>query len=198
MNYSELLALSDQVKTETVADQNTALRIGTLFEEIVKYLRDQSGWAVYQDTEYNSANPFFLTEAQGVVTLPNNAGIKIESQKPTFLTTFYDALTAKITGLNGMGLNVLVEYTCRTPSNATGIRITNTIDIGGTIGKLYPNDVNLVKGSGIDNYFLRSAAGYTLGTWESNGGIPQVQAFGASVEIFDIRYVFTLTHKPIL
>lgn len=42
MNLAEILALATIVKNETGIDKNTALRIGTALEEIIKYFRDNT------------------------------------------------------------------------------------------------------------------------------------------------------------
>lgn len=155
-------------------------------------MSDYTGWAQYLDGVYTSASPFSLAAATKV-TLPNNANSVLDIQKPIDVTTFYDSSTSTITGRNGDGVNIVIEFKAR-PTSAATTRLTVAIDIGGTVGELYPRDFVLAKGNGVEHYYLSSFNGYTLNTWEANGGAVKITSTG-SVEIYDIRYVITRTHK---
>lgn len=100
-----------------------------------------------------------------------------------------------ITGRNGDGLAITIEFKVRPTSAASDVRIQVTIDIGGAVGEIYPRDFALAKGNGFEHYYLSSFTGYTLDTWETNGGKIKVEPFNSNVEIYDIRYVLTRTHK---
>ncbi|WP_235298217.1 hypothetical protein [Portibacter marinus] len=153
---------------------------------------DLSGWADYADTTYKESSPFAL--AGGVkVTLPNNAEKIVDFQKPLDVPTFYDKDNSIITGRNGDGINIVVEFKVK-PTTASSTRITSAIDIGGAVGEIYIRDFILSKGQGVEHHFLTSFSGYTLGTWEANGGQVRVISTDA-VEIYDIRFVITRTHK---
>ena len=154
-----------------------------------------SGWGNYADTTYTTGSPFSLTTAAGKVNLPNDKGSTLETQKPSDVTTFYNGTV--ITGRNGDGINVTMEFKVRPTTGATNPRITVSIDIGGAIGELYPRDFILSKGNGIEHYFLSSFDAYTLDTWEANGGTVKVEATGSNLEIYDIRYIITRTHKAV-
>ncbi|WAC00913.1 hypothetical protein N7U66_11800 [Lacinutrix neustonica] len=127
------------------------------------------------------------------VTLPNDAAGGIDTQKPIDIATFYDATNQTITGRNGDGLNIVIEFKAR-PTTAASTRLTVAIDIGGGIGEIYKRDFVLSKGNAIEHYYLSSFTGYTLGTWQANGGTVKIVST-ASTEIYDIRYVLTRTHK---
>lgn len=152
---------------------------------------DFTGWADYSDTQYTSAAPFQLSTTK--VTLPNNAGNTVDSQKPIDITTFYDPATQTITGRNGDGINITFEFKIRPTSNQA-TRVTVSIDIGGTVGEIYTRDFVTSKGVNQENFYISSFNAYTLNTWETNGGAVKVVA-SSNVDIYDIRYVITRTHK---
>lgn len=149
-----------------------------------------TGWADYSDNQYTSASPLVVTTK---VTLPNNAGNTVDFQKPIDVTTFYNSTDSTITGRNGDGINITIEFRAR-PNLNDAPRITVAIDIGGAVGEIYPRDFVLSKGTGIEHFYLSSFTGYTLNTWEANGGKVKIVST-SSVDIYDIRYVITRTHK---
>ncbi|WP_242084715.1 hypothetical protein [Aestuariivivens sediminis] len=155
-------------------------------------LSDYSGWADYVDGVYTSASPLSLT-ASNKVTLPNNAMTVRDSQKPTDIIEFYNASNSTITGRNGDGININIEFKAR-PTTAAVTKLTVAIDIGGAVGEIYVRDFIMSKGNGVEHYYLSSFNAYTLDTWETNGGTVKIVS-DASAEIYDIRYVITRTHK---
>jgi|GEM_PF-2380675 len=153
---------------------------------------DYTGWGVYNDTQFTEASPGAIA-ASTIYYLPNNALNKIESQIPIDITTFYDETTQKITGRNGDGLNVVIEFKMK-PQTNNNTRVTLSIDIGGSVGEIYTRDFVLTRGFDEEHYYLSSFDAYTLGTWEANGGSVLIRSTHA-VEVYDIRYVLTRTHK---
>ena len=106
---------------------------------------------------------------------------------------FTDSATQTITGRNGDGINITIEFKLR-PTTSSNTRVTLAIDIGGAVGEIFPRDFVLAKGNGVEHFYLSSFNAYTLGTWEANGGSVRVSST-APVQIYDIRYVITRTHK---
>jgi hypothetical protein len=153
---------------------------------------DYTGWADYSDTQFTSAAPGGVA-ANTIYYLPNNAGRSNESQKPIDISTFYDPSTGKILGRDGDGLNVTIEFRLR-PITNNDTRVTLGVDIGGTIGEIYTRDFALTRGQNQEHYYLSSFNAYTLGTWAANGGRVRIRATQA-VQVYDIRYVLTRTHK---
>lgn len=152
-----------------------------------------TGFGNYSDTVYTTSSPFTVIDGATAVNLPNNAGSIYEAQKPIDIDTFYDG--SVITGRNGDGINITTEFKCRPTGVGADPRLTVSIDIGGGIGELYKRDFFLNKGSGVEHNFLTSFNAYTLDTWEANGGTVKISATNEDIEIYDIRYVITRTHK---
>lgn len=151
-----------------------------------------TGWAEYRDTTWTSASPMSLT-AGTKYTLYNHADVIVDSQKPFDVDSFYSRTDSTITGRNGDGLGLMIEFSIR-PTTATVTNLTTSIDIGGSVGEIYPRDFVLSKGNGVEHFYLSSFVGYTLDTWEANGGKFKVQVDNAA-EIYNVRYVLTRTHK---
>lgn len=152
-------------------------------------LEGRTGWGAYQDTQYSKVAPFALA-ANTDTLLPNNKGTTIESQKPTDVTTFYDG--AVITGRYGDGLSLTLELTAE-PASGTGTYIEVWINIGGSIGKLYPGTIAFVRGVTAYNVNVSFSA-YTLGTWQANGARVYVRS-NTPCNLYNMRYVLTRTHK---
>lgn len=108
-------------------------------------------------------------------------------------TTSGARVPGKITGRNGDGLNFLIDLKLK-PTTGGATRVDIWIDIGGSVGELYKRTTTLNKGNGVEHSITISAAGYTLGTWEANGGVVYINST-AAVDIYEIRFVMTRTHK---
>lgn len=163
-----------------------------------------TGWATYVDTDYPNSGTAFTLAANTDTVLPNNAGSKIETQKPVDVVEFYnvpvdyDGATnrnAKITGRNGDNLDCMVFF--KAVPSAANQYLDIWVDIGGSVGELYRQTFQFPKGAGEERgilYALPSA--YTLGTWEANGGTVYVRS-NASCDIYSINYNFDRSHKAI-
>lgn len=149
-----------------------------------------TGWTQYQDTQYTSGSPLSVVGNTDTI-LPNNALSKIESQKPDDIATMYDGTV--ITGRNGDGLGITIDMNA-VPTNAGTTFLEVWIDIGGGVGQLYKRIITFPKGTGIVRPINFTVNAYTLDTWETNGGTVYVRANG-SIDLYDIRYVLTRTHK---
>jgi hypothetical protein len=166
-------------------------KINKNFGEVENY----TGWGDYADTVYTSVAPFAVSTS--ILDLPNNKGTVVESEKPADVTTFYDGTA--ITGQNGDGLLVTIDFIAKPTSPSTTF-VEVWIDItGGTgtptnLANLYKRIVSFPKGNGVERPINFTFGGYTLGTWETNGGIVKIVANG-TCDVYDIRYVITRTHK---
>ena len=169
-----------------------ATALNNMFSEIF----GRTGWADYADAQYTTSNRFPIPAATDT-SLPNNAGNTVDFQKPTDVATFYDG--ASITGRNGDGLTFTFEFIA-VPTNVNTTEIEIWIDItGGTgtptnLANLYRRLETFEKGVGVEKTITYTITGYTLGTWEANGGVVKVRTNGAC-DVFGVRYVLTRTHK---
>jgi|SRR6056297_268462 len=180
----------------TTANDGTGDPLRTSFQKTnsnFNELYGMTGWGVYSDTEYTSASPLTVTAGTPKQALPNNAGSKIEAQLPDDVSTFYDGTT--ITGRDGDGILITFELKAKPATNASDVRLLTTIDIGGSIGEIYTSEYFLTKGVGVEHHILKTINAYTLDTWESNGGTVMIESFNSNIEVYDIRYIITRTHK---
>jgi len=158
----------------------------------VNYVNSFTGWSDHIDTVYTEASPLFLSQ-DVKYTLPNGSQRKIDSQKPVDVVVFYNPDDTLITGRNGDGIGLTISFKVK-PTTSAAPKITLTIDIGGSIGEIYPRDFILTKGNGVEHFFLTSFFAYTLDTWEANGGKIKIIST-RDVEVYDIEYRFARTHK---
>lgn len=174
---------------QTIPNSGIWSSIAAIFNAMFTEIYRSTGWAQYADTQYTSVSPFSIS-GNADTMLPNNAGGVIDSQKPDDITTFYDG--SVITGRAGDGLGITIDFNA-VPTNANTTYIEVWVDIGGAVGELYRRIISFPKGVGAVRPVNFTVIGYTLGTWESNGGTVYVRANGTA-DIYDIRYVLTRTH----
>ncbi len=158
-------------------------------DELGLPLVPQTGWGDYADTEYTSVSPFVPT-VDTWVPLPNNALAGPRSQEPDGIEFYTDG---KITGRNGDAILITAELTA-TPTSSTETFLDIAINIGGAIGRIYPQTLSFPKGQGQARNLHFTVGAYTLDTWEANGGQVEVRT-NAGVNIYNIRYVITRTHE---
>jgi len=147
------------------------------------------GWADYADTQYTAGTPFLVLPNTDTI-LPNDGLAGPKSQAPLGVEFYKDG---KITGRNGDGLAITVDFQA-VPTDASTTYVEVWIDIGAPVGQLYRRIVSFPKGQGQVRSVNFTVVGYTLGTWEQNGGTVYIRANG-NLSVYDIRYVFTRTHK---
>lgn len=150
----------------------------------------ETGWASYSDTVYTETFPLTIL-ANTPTNLPNNKGFVLEVEKPSDITTFYDG--SVILGREGDGLAGDLSVKIKPTINNTNIVLS--IDIGGTVGEIYPTEITLSKGASVEHIVhLRFPSGYTLDTWEANGGIVKIIS-SEDISVYGINYLLTRTHK---
>lgn len=145
-----------------------------------------TGWAAYVHTGAAQA-----IAADTETALVNDAGAKLEGQQPIDVASLYDG--AVVTGRNGDSIMVGVEFTF-TPDDGTASMLRLSIDIGGGIGKLYPEEFPITSGAAVEHKVSYHPPAYTLDTWEANGGTLKVETDGPGV-ITGVRYVIHRLHK---
>ena len=151
-----------------------------------------TGWADYVDTTYTSGSPLAIVADTDTV-LPNNAGTIIQSEKPTDISAFYSG--GVITGREGDGIAITVDFDV-TPTEVGTTFLETWVDIGGSVGELYRRIATFPKGNGVERHITFSTVGYTLDTWEANGGTVYVRTNGTA-NIYNIRFLLHRTHRAV-
>lgn len=151
---------------------------------------DDTGWAQYADTQYTQGSPFSVL-ADTDTDLPNNGANAIQTYMPRDVNTMY--ADGKITGRSGDGLLITVDFSC-VPTSAATTLLEVWIDIGAPVGELYRRLISFPKGNGVVRPINFTVSGYSLDTWEANGGTVKVRTDGPA-SIYNVRYVLTRTHR---
>ena len=150
------------------------------------------GWARYVGDQYTVGSPF--TIAEGVTsTLPNNAASKIETYLPFGITSFYDG--NKITPAK---VGDYYIFTIRFKAKGTNLNSVFDfgIDIGGSLGIIFPETIIFSKGSNTEQNFSIDTPGYSLDTFLSNGGLVKITAVTGNISIYDIEFQITRVTTP--
>ena len=143
----------------------------------------EDGWVQYADTQYTPAAPF--TVQPGAWTpIPNDGLNVIDAHGPTGVV-FYDG--AKITpDQSGDGVNITINFSAISSQAQTDCEFA--IDIGGTIGRIFPRTFTCADSAGSVKPISFSFSGYTLGTWKANGGELQIKTEHA-VSIYGVSII---------
>lgn len=70
------------------------------------------------------------------------------------------------------------------------------VDIGGQRGNIFPETVTLPRGIGIEQSVTFPVNGFCGSTFIPNGGVVKLLS-NKSLEIYDISYVISRTHRSI-
>jgi len=155
-------------------------------ERSIGDLQNLTGWGAYFHT---GSSQSLSTNTK--VTLTNNAGTILHPQKPDDIDSFYESNL--ITAREGDGLAIAVELTF-TPDNSTASNLYMAVDIGGSVGEIYPKDFPITKGASVAHKISYNITVYALDTWEANGGAVKIEADGPGV-VTGVRYVIHRIHK---
>lgn len=149
-----------------------------------KPLIKQSGFASYMDTTYNSVTPYTLL-ADSVEKFPFRWTSKTdEKYLPYGIDSLFSRADSTLIFPQGTAFDMMLYFYAE-PSNNTDQWVDVWVDIGGTIGVLYPQTFIFPKGVGTARgilYALPSA--YALNTFEANGGTIYIQS-NHDLEIYD-------------
>ncbi len=152
-----------------------------------------SGWVQYSDTQYSSTNTFSVL-ADTWTTIPNNSGTVIDQYKPaTNFTTFYDN-TNQLINVDNVGDAFTLTLLFKVVSSQNNTDIEFGIDIGGSIGRIFPRVIKANESAGIVKEISFTLTGYQLDTFQLNGGNIEINP-RHNIEIYDIIYIFFRTHS---
>jgi hypothetical protein len=152
-----------------------------------------TGWAQYKDTTYTSLNKISIA-AGDTITLPNDAGIIIDSQLPTGVTSFWSVADSTFTPENiGDAYAIRIDFMAENSSNDGYGSIA--IDIGGSQEIILESLTSFPKGSGVAHSFSTTSNVYTLNDFVTNGGKIKFIGGVGTTQIWNINIVITRTHK---
>lgn len=151
-----------------------------------------TGWAQYADTQYSDSTPLVIVDGQ-TVTLPNNAGSKIEQYLPEGVTAFYDAQTLKITPKAAGDYNI-ITIRFRASATTSSAHMDFGIDIGGSQGVIFRDVKVFPKGAGVEHSFAFSCPGFSLNTFVTNGGQVKIGVTGGDIEVYGIEFQIARVH----
>lgn len=128
------------------------------------------GWAQY----FDDAAPQVLVAATPA-TLSINSGSVVDSQKPSDVSTFWDATGNIIVGRNNEVCTFTVSFTF-TPSDAVASNITADVDVGGVTGVIRSFSFDVTTSTARDVVFEVTAP--MQSDWVANGAKITVEADG--------------------
>jgi len=150
---------------------------------------DSTGWETY----VHGGGAQTLVASTRTKLSIDGAAFSNTAQKPTDVAALWDTVTNTITGREGDALLIKIQGTF-TPSDATASFVEFDVDIGGSIGIVERENMALTGGAGVTAPFTFSFGGYTLDTWEANGGSIYATADGPG-DIDSLRIVVIRVHK---
>lgn len=153
-----------------------------------------TGWGNYRDTQYTSSSPLLLP-ANTRTLLPNNAGIKEESQLPEDMVTFYNQATSRILATNGSDFIITARVRVRpTNEDASMVRVDVAIGPAGSEVIIESGQRALSWGVMQETALNFTFSGYALDTFAASGARLFITSDGP-IELYGISYVIKRTHK---
>lgn len=152
-----------------------------------------TGWQYITDSTYTSASPLVIPQGN-TSDLALDGSTNITSQLPLGVTSFYDLLNGIITPENiGDGMTFTLGFKARN-NNVNGVA-TFAIDIGGSVGLIFPKVFLFPKGANQENDYYFTLQGYTLDTFVANGGQIVITSNVGQTELYDPVLQLHRTHK---
>jgi hypothetical protein len=184
--------LADDLQFKSLISSNNEIDIVGTANEIDLNINDVgTGWVAYSDDQYTTSNRFELIE-NGFQNLPNNKADSISTYIPPGVTTFYNG--GLITPENiGDAYSISVRLVA-VPVNNTDQEILLRIILSDNT-TIYEDVKVLPKGTGVEHFVSFSVIVYSLDTFVADGATVQVRAAGGSLDLYDITYLITRTHK---
>lgn len=158
----------------------------------------RTGWGNYRDTQYTEQAPFTLA-ADTPAVLPNNAGVKDESQLPEDVSSFYNPATSRISGSNGSDFILTVRLRLKaTTAEASAIKLElqiNDINTGLPVA-IETASRTIPWGLGQEHALNFTFSGYARQSFAASGAQLLVTSDGP-IEIYGVSYVIKRTHKGV-
>lgn len=151
-----------------------------------------TGWAEYEDTQYNTVSPFRVASGSDVV-VPNNAAEFTDVELPGLVSTFYDEINQRITANKiGDGMGVRVSFKAKPTQSNTIMDLS--LDVGGTSGKIYRHREMLFSAGVEQPVNLSISPIYAMDDFFNNGGQVKINT-DQDVDIYDIVFVISRYHE---
>lgn len=154
-------------------------------------LRDQSGWANYNDTTYIQASPQPISAATDT-QLINDGASSIVTQIPSDYASGGMWSGNRIQGLSGDSLQVLVEFDIDRQSGTGEYDLEVWLDIGGVFTNLFRRYIR-VRGNTSRHVSILFNC-YCLDTWEANGAAIRLNS-SVAANVYGSRVLVTRLHK---
>lgn len=155
-----------------------------------------TGWANYRDIQYNEVAPL-VVPANTRALLPNNAGVKDESQIPEDMITFYDAPNRRILGTNGSDFVLTVRIKVRPTSiDASAIKMELEITQMGSPVIIETAQRALPWGLNNEVALNFTFSGYVREAFAQSGAKLYITCDGP-LEVYGISYVVKRTHQGV-
>ena len=156
-----------------------------------------TGWELYEDTQYTEISPFEIDEGVAVA-LPNNGLSSDVSQAPT-VNALYDG--TRMTP-NDLGDSYVLRISIAVATTSNNGTFSLSLDISalgdGSI-TIASTAIRTARGTGINNAQLYSIAIpiFTLGTFMANGGLFRFESITGDSSLYDISFLIQKTHKGV-
>jgi hypothetical protein len=135
-----------------------------------------AGWASYEDGAYLAT-----TVANTPLQLTFGKPIALESHIPEGVATYWETTGHTIPGRLNDGISLQFTFSAEPLDN--NLYLDVWLDLGGSIGIIYPQTITFPRGSGVVRKVVYNLSSlYQLSTWVANGAKIYVESNGA-VEI---------------
>lgn len=155
------------------------------------------GWARYDDTEYTSSlDSLTIIEDAPAVSLPNNAGFKIEEQLNQS-SSFYNGVSQKITPIKvGDAFTMVVTFIAST-GNAEQAHIDLALHggDGSTPYDRVAKTLKFAKGNNTEQNFYETFKFYADADFVANGNYWTIAAVGRDVKVWNVIYYIEKTYS---
>lgn len=161
----------------------------------VAWVKDNigTGWGSYTDTLFKVATPFAI--ANGTTdTLENGGQSTTLTQLPLGVTSLYNPVTKKFVAAK-LGDAYTISIRFKAKNSATNGYFTATFDVGGALAFSVSDTKTFAKGAGVEHSFVLDYNLFAGALWIANGGTLKITADSGNLQIYDINYLITRTHK---
>ena len=169
--------------------RNSFDKVNDNFDEVYSF----TGWEQITDSTYTSGSPLVILSGVTGKILTGTV-TKIQTQLPTGVSTFWDASTDKLLGVNN-GDAFTLSLRFKAKMNVANGLTDIDINIGGALNKIQNETIVFSKGSGVEQKFDVDLSYFTGTTFIANGGIIEVTPLNGDISIYDIVLVIIRTHK---